>query len=196
MNTLKMQNIILLIAIILFSYFSIYPLNIFNNASHYHKRIYKKITKDLPKLDSDKIYIPNLNILENGSLPLKKNLYSYKQKLYWASNEFVQQRNLLIKYNIPAVDTWDYICTTNTVEMLEPISNSGPDYFSTQNQIAIKSHMKDRYNKEVVFIEKQNLGNLKTYSCEVMTKEDLELAKRIQKAKTYNDLNYFERSLQ
>ena len=56
--------------------------------------------------------------------------------------------------------------------------------------------MKDRYNKEVVFVESQDLEFLKTYSCEVMTEEDLELAKHLKKAQSYNALNDFERNLQ
>ena len=192
----KYKFISILIIMLLYCSYSLTPLRLFKNYSHANKKTYKTLISNLQNAKKDKIYILNQDILLSCARPFKKSIYDYKYKFLFGLNESPQAKDLIKRYNFPETNTWDNVCSDNKVEFFSTINPHINASLFLQTQIAIKSHMKDRYNKEVVFIEKQNLGNLKTYSCEVMTKEDLELAKRIQKAKTYNDLNYFERSLQ
>ena len=160
----------------------------FSHIADERHRVYNKSANCIKHLDKDKVYIASVNFLEHMARPFKASAYSKIKILDAGFNEFPQKRDLLFRYNIPAVDTWNYICTNNNVEIIP--------HGMIQNHTAIKSHMKDRYNKDVVFVESQDLEFLKTYSCEVMTEEDLELAKHLKKAQSYNALNDFERNLQ
>ena len=52
--------------------------------------------------------------------------------------------------------------------------------------------MKDRYNKDVTFVLRQDYGKLKSYGCEVMTEDDLKLAKKLKKVQMYNTIHEME----
>ena len=155
--------------------------------------IHRIIKHNEPKLDKNKIYFVNIYQLEAAAKPFKKNLYADKKYISSSAGmHYPQTKDLLKHYNIPSKNTWDYICTTDNVEILTIIDGPYNDFYFDQLRLAVTKHMKDRYNKDVTFVLRQDYGKLKSYGCEVMTEDDLKLAKKLKKVQMYNTIHEME----
>ena len=155
--------------------------------------IYRIIKHNEPKLDKNKIYFVNIYQLEAAAKPFKKNLYADKKYISSSAGmHYPQTKDLLKHYNIPSKNTCDYICTTDNVEILTIIDGPYNDFYFDQLRLAVTKHMKDRYNKDVTFVLRQDYGKLKSYGCEVMTEDDLKLAKKLKKVQMYNTIHEME----
>ena len=111
------------------------------------------------------------------------------------SLHFPQVQNLLNQYNIPKNNTWEYICSNDKFEILTITDGPYYDFFFEQIRLAVSKHMKDRYNKDITFVLKQNYGSLQSFSCEIMTEEDINFAHKLKKANMYNYIQDMENNI-
>lgn len=189
-------NIIFVTMIIIYFFIGFRPTLKYVKFNSQLYKVQKIIKNELASIkETQKVYIANIHTLEHVSVPFKNNLYNHNLKiLKFPLSHFPQEKNLLKHYNIPTKDTWDYICSSDNVEVLTFVGGMYSDFYFDQMRLAVTKHMKDRYGKDVVFVKSQDVGHLKSYRCEVMTDEDLILAKRIKKANEYNYIKEVEDS--
>ena len=190
-------NIIFIIMLIIYFIIGFRPTSKYVK---FNSRLYKEqkiMNNELASIkETQKVYIANLHTLEHFSVPFKNNLYNHDLKIIKLPlSHFPQEKNLLKQYNIPTRNTWDYICSSDNVEILTFVNGTYNDFYFDQIRLAVTKHMKDRYNKDVAFVKSQDIGHLKSYKCQVMTDEELKLAEQIKKVKEYNDIKEMEDSI-
>lgn len=187
-------NILFIIMLIIYFIIGFRPTSKYVKFNSQLYKVQKIIKNELASIkDFPKVYIVNIHTLEHVSIPFKNNLYNHNLKiLKFPLSHFPQEKNLLEHYNIPTKDTWDYICSSDNVEILTFVGGTYSDFYFDQIRLAVTKHMKDRYNKNIVFVKSQDFGHMKSYKCQVMTDDDLKLAEQIKKATEYNHLKEME----
>lgn len=191
-------NIIFIMMLIIYFVIGFRPTtkHVKNNSQTY--KVQKIMKNELASIkETTKVYIATIHIMEHMSMPFKNNLYNHNLKiLKFPLSHFPQEKNLLEHYNIPAKGSWDYICSSDNVEILTFVGGETYyDFYFDQIRLAVTKHMKDRYNKNIVFVKSQDFGHLKSYKCQVMTPEDLKLAEQIKKVNEYNYIKEMENSI-
>lgn len=190
-------NILFIIMLIIYFIIGFRPTSKYVKLNFQLYKVQKIIKNELASIkDTQKVYIANIYLLEHMSFPFKNNLYNHNLKMLKLDLlHFPQEKNLLERYNIPTDDTWDYICSSDNVELLTFWGGTYSDFYFDQIRLAVTKHMKDRYDKNVVFVKSQDFGHLKSYKCQVMTVDDLKLAEQIKKANEYNYIKEMEDSI-
>ena len=196
-NNIYLALIILILIFLLYCFIGYRPIK---KHATYNKQtinsVQKILKKNIPLLDKNKVYFPTIFLLESAAKPFKQNVFANnKHIMLSAPLHYPQTKNLYKYYEIPTTDSWDYLCSNDNYEILTIENGPYNDFYFTQLRLAVSKHMKDRYNKDVTFVKKQDYGKLKSYSCEVMTQEDLDFARKLKRAEHYNYLQDLEKNI-
>ena len=188
--------VILILCVVIFFFIAFKPAKKYVKFNKQINKIYQIIKNNINKLDKNKVYFVDIYQLEAASKPFKPNLYrDFKHIPAVISLHFPQVQNLLNQYNIPKNNTWEYICSNDKFEILTITDGPYYDFFFEQIRLAVSKHMKDRYNKDITFVLKQNYGSLQSFSCEIMTEEDINFAHKLKKANMYNYIQDMENNI-
>ena len=182
-----LKQILTLFLIITFAFICYLPIRktIKTNRTCY-RSTYKALKNNYKKLDDSKVYL--LSIIKLNSIAIPFNniiLNSNKKFLRMAIYHAPEQKKLLKSYNIPDKDTWEYICSTGNVEFIA-VKNED-DFYINQIYTALKIHMKQRYNKDIIFLPSQKYGFLQTYKCEYLSKEEADILRKIKYYNNYGE---------
>lgn len=196
LNNKYWTALILILILLLYCFIGYRPTQ---NYVKSNKRILVPVQKILENnvhlLNNDKVYFPTIFLLESAARPFSKNVFAEKKYIMADLLHFPQSKELYRHYDIPLTDTWDYLCNSDNFEILTIENGPYGDFYFMQIRLAVSKHMKDRYNKDITFVKKQDFGHLKSYACQVMSQDDLNFAKQLEKAEQYNYLQNMEKNI-
>ncbi len=173
--------------LIIFSILAFLPLKKQINYQNFSGENYTDIKRGLHFLDKDKKYIIDYAFKEAFGRPFSKNIFAKKGIQFIDTsplNHFYIYQQGMNK------DFWLSVCNNDNIEYLTHKRIYGAPLI--QYKKALSYFIKEKYGKNVVWIQKHPTPNLITYQCKIISDKELSIVKKYKELSrdlAYSDNN-------